>query len=260
MSGNSSIVNLRLKSLIDASGKTRKEIATNLKCDISTVTKHYSGDRDITTEYVIKYAKYFNVSADYLLGLSEADTDNKDVQFVCDYTGLNKQSVDWFHGQKRTADFLKKALGTESEYNGKIIELELSIIDSMIMLDNGSAFIKKLTGLTVDCLSTVGNIVMDKNRAIVELVTRGPSELYSSWLNSADERLEKYHMILFRAQNAVMDFLNEYCKEEIEEWNQTEGCLNKIDLYLKQSVDRADYDLDEIRKIGEEYGFYPKEE
>ena len=58
----------RFQKLIDNSGKTRPTIAKELGCDTSTITKHYNGDRGITTDYLIKYAKYFNVSADYLNG------------------------------------------------------------------------------------------------------------------------------------------------------------------------------------------------
>ena len=45
------ITTVRLRQLIENSGKTRKEIAEQLKCDTSTITKHYNGDRDITTDF-----------------------------------------------------------------------------------------------------------------------------------------------------------------------------------------------------------------
>lgn len=61
----------RLRDLIDNSGKLRQQIAKDLKCDASTITKHYNGDRGINADFIVKYAKYFNVSADYLLGLSK---------------------------------------------------------------------------------------------------------------------------------------------------------------------------------------------
>ena len=45
------ITTVRLRQLIENSGKTRKESAEQLKCDTSTITKHYNGDRDITTDF-----------------------------------------------------------------------------------------------------------------------------------------------------------------------------------------------------------------
>ena len=57
------------RALVDK--KTREEIAKGIGCDTSLVTKHYNGDRNITLEYAIKYAKFFDVSVDYLIGLTD---------------------------------------------------------------------------------------------------------------------------------------------------------------------------------------------
>ena len=81
----------RLKKLIDK--YTREEIATGIGCDTSLVTKHYNEDRTVTLEYLAKYCAFFHVSADYLLGLTEATTTNKDVQFIVDYTGLSEEAI-----------------------------------------------------------------------------------------------------------------------------------------------------------------------
>ena len=46
----------------------------------------------ISTLY--KLAKYFNVSADYLLGISPNPTTDKNKNAVCEYTGLSQDSID----------------------------------------------------------------------------------------------------------------------------------------------------------------------
>ena len=93
-------VNLqRFKKLIDDSGKSRQELAEIFGCDTSTITKHYNGDRGITTDYLIKYAEYFGVSADYLLGLSDVPTTNAEIQAICKYTGLSYAAVERLHTQ-----------------------------------------------------------------------------------------------------------------------------------------------------------------
>lgn len=84
----------RLRELIDQSGKTRQELADLLGCDNSTITKHYNGDRSVTTKYLIKYARHFGVSADYLLGLSDTKTSDTTLRSVCDYTGLSEEVVE----------------------------------------------------------------------------------------------------------------------------------------------------------------------
>lgn len=88
---------IRFRELVDKE-KSRESIAKKmteqgLNCNTSTITKHYNGDRTISTEYVIKYAKYFGVSTDYLLGLSDVATTNIEIKAICEYTGLSELSL-----------------------------------------------------------------------------------------------------------------------------------------------------------------------
>lgn len=59
------------KSLVD--NYTREAIAQGIGCDTSLVTKHYNGDRNITLVYAIKYARFFGVSLDCLVGIKKID-------------------------------------------------------------------------------------------------------------------------------------------------------------------------------------------
>ena len=74
MANNTSTPTKILKKLIDSSGKTRNQIASDLGCNVSIVSKHYSGVRQMNAEHIVMYARYFNVSADYLLGLAQEPT------------------------------------------------------------------------------------------------------------------------------------------------------------------------------------------
>ena len=87
------IVLSRLQSLMN-SKESRTAIAKDLGCDVSTITKHFNGDRAVTTEYLLKYAKYFNVSADYLLGLSDVSRPDVTITAICEYTGLDEKAVE----------------------------------------------------------------------------------------------------------------------------------------------------------------------
>lgn len=87
----------RFKQLVTQSKKPREAIANAIGCDTSTITKHFNGDRNISTEYIIKYAKYFNVSSDFLLGLTDTPVTDKDKQYISDYTGLQDFIIDKLH-------------------------------------------------------------------------------------------------------------------------------------------------------------------
>ena len=106
----------RFRALVDRE-KTRDGIAKKmteqgLGCKISTINKHYNGDRKISTEYVIKYAKYFGVSTDYLLGLS-------DVPVIADDKALEHLS-DMLQEEKNVTRDCLSALTCINELTAKI--------------------------------------------------------------------------------------------------------------------------------------------
>lgn len=58
-----------LKSLIDSRGKYAKEVADELGMTHATLSRYLNGVRNPEMSYVIKIAKTFGVSIDWLLGL-----------------------------------------------------------------------------------------------------------------------------------------------------------------------------------------------
>lgn len=65
---------VRIRNLREDSDKTQKEIAEYLFCDQSLYSKYERGLRDVPVAVIIKLAKLYNTSTDYILGL----TDNKE--------------------------------------------------------------------------------------------------------------------------------------------------------------------------------------
>lgn len=84
----------RLTKLRENTGKKRQEVADELKISRASLEYYEKGKRKPDIEVLVKIAEYYEVSTDYLLGLSIAPTTNKDIQFICDYTGLEKESID----------------------------------------------------------------------------------------------------------------------------------------------------------------------
>lgn len=65
-----SIFRERLKLLKEICGKTQAEIASELEITPQTLSYYFNG-REPNYDMLIKLAKYFNVSTDYLLGVSD---------------------------------------------------------------------------------------------------------------------------------------------------------------------------------------------
>ena len=83
----------RIETALAVSNKKQKDLAEYLDITPNTVSYFCSGKRTPNTEQLIKMSKYFGISADYLLGISDTMTVSKDVRTICAVTGLTEQAV-----------------------------------------------------------------------------------------------------------------------------------------------------------------------
>lgn len=61
----------RIRDLREDHDLTQKEMAKNLNCSQQVYSNYELGQRDIPTDILIKLAKFYKVSTDYILGLSD---------------------------------------------------------------------------------------------------------------------------------------------------------------------------------------------
>lgn len=86
-----SAIGERIKELRISKKLTQAELAQVLNIKRETVARWENGTRDLKTDVIISLAKYFNVSADYLLGISEYKTsETANVGYI---TGLSAVSI-----------------------------------------------------------------------------------------------------------------------------------------------------------------------
>ncbi len=69
---------LRIRQLREVRGLTQAEVADELMCDQSLYSKYERNVRSLPLESAVRLAKYYGVSLDYLVGLTEMkeNTDN----------------------------------------------------------------------------------------------------------------------------------------------------------------------------------------
>lgn len=70
--GGAVLFNARLKELRVYKGLTQKELAQSLNLTQSTIAYYENGKKLPTVETILSLAKFFNVSTDFLLGLSNS--------------------------------------------------------------------------------------------------------------------------------------------------------------------------------------------
>lgn len=85
--------------------KKRQEVAYDVGISRASLEYYEKGKRKPDIEILAKFADYFGVSADYLLGRTDVKTVDKDLQFVCDYTGLDEESIENLQEYKNSLMF-----------------------------------------------------------------------------------------------------------------------------------------------------------
>lgn len=90
---------LRLKNLMDDT-TTQQQLADVLNITRQTVSLYLNGSSLPPIEKLVEIANYFNVSTDYLLGLSDVKTPQIDIRAICEYTGLSESAINILRTEK----------------------------------------------------------------------------------------------------------------------------------------------------------------
>lgn len=95
MNGNESNgkIGVIIGQLREANSETQQALADSLGVKRETVNQWENGTRQIKASAIIGIAEHFNVSSDYLLGLTDEPTTNPDMRAMCEYTGLSEDSL-----------------------------------------------------------------------------------------------------------------------------------------------------------------------
>ena len=79
----------RINAVLAEKDIKQKDLAKAIGVTDNTISYFVSGKRTPNTEQIVGIAKFLDVSADYLLGLSLNMTTDIELQAVCDYIGLS---------------------------------------------------------------------------------------------------------------------------------------------------------------------------
>ena len=83
------------------------EVAKATGVYASTITDLENDDtvRSVGYDKIATLARHYGVSADYLLGLSPNPTTDKDVDAICNYTGLSDTAIENLNAFRANSDF-----------------------------------------------------------------------------------------------------------------------------------------------------------
>lgn len=84
----------RIKELREERGESQADLAAALNLSQrATIEQWEKGTRFIKAAQLAEIARHFNVSADYLLSLSDVQTQDTELRAVCEYTGLSENTI-----------------------------------------------------------------------------------------------------------------------------------------------------------------------
>lgn len=208
----------RIGDLIKCSGKTAKEIAKEITeqgfVTISSATlsdlTNTNKEKGFDYKYFVALARYFNVSADYLLCLTEEKTNNKDIRGVCDYTGLREETVDYLHSlftDEIERECLVQCFGdipTSEAYNFYYRFIDLIIKNSECRLGDLSIAFK------------------DYKKQCDEIIKTGTNDYY--WNASSKREEEKEHIDIAEFKlNKLINLICDDLGKEVFAESETEA-------------------------------------
>ncbi|MEE1064978.1 MAG: helix-turn-helix domain-containing protein [Acutalibacteraceae bacterium] len=83
----------RYTKLRESKNLSIAQLSKEINCNQKTISFYENGTREMPRTVLLKYSEFFNVSVDYLLGLSNVKTFNSTIKGVSDFTGLSEDAV-----------------------------------------------------------------------------------------------------------------------------------------------------------------------
>ena len=204
----------RLKQLREKTGLNQKECAEKLNISRGSISFYENGERLPDIETIYNMSKYFDVSADYLVGLTDSETTNTKIRYICEYLNLSKETLSSLHSSAHynsddviLADpFLRISIDGEKpiyeKYHNYIVELQNKFLFSIAY--------KKLLSSTAFSL-TVGEIAFSLSYASEEDLNRIASDddTFNKIVNIENEyKYSKYQA--FEAQTEINEFITSH--------------------------------------------------
>ena len=87
----------RIKILLERDHVSQRYLADYIGITAQSVNFYVNGVTVPDIDALIKMAQFFNVSTDYLLGLSDVQTASVEEQAIFEYTGLSEESIKALH-------------------------------------------------------------------------------------------------------------------------------------------------------------------
>lgn len=83
----------RYTKLRESKNLSIAQLSKEINCNQKTISFYENGTREMPRTVLLKYSEFFDVSVDYLLGLTNVKTFNSTIRDVNSYTGLSDRAI-----------------------------------------------------------------------------------------------------------------------------------------------------------------------
>ena len=196
-----------IRKLMDERAVTQDVLAKAIGKTRQTVSQYANGISEPSYEALIKIANFFNVSVDYLLGITDISSQNQSIRSTAEFTGLSQKAV-------------------EEIIEAKNSVWAVDLIPLNWLLSNG--------------FFSLGGPLGNMNRMAANTVKL--ARFHDKWNNlSKDEAIKQANevtkvrddidLMKFKADNAFRKLLDQYCycleDSNSEEYKQVVGIMSR---------------------------------
>lgn len=128
----------RLRELHKDAGTTQQKIADAVGVTKSSIGLYETGDSVPDAKTIYKLSKYYEVSTDYLLCLSDVKTTETDLRAVCEYSGLSDETVSTLHNELDRGSSLLQIFINTFVNSVDCFLFEVSLLELLTLCDKAS--------------------------------------------------------------------------------------------------------------------------
>lgn len=216
----------RIRLLREERKLTQNELAKDLDVGRETIARWETGDRDIKTDATIKLAKYFNVTSDYLLGITDhRAAENANIGEV---TGLTEENIKNLSNIKTLSEI--EFLDIKSEYEKLKNEEILRITNDLLFNLYKDNILEELETINMFAKMAREDYEIMRDAELRKKIKRGSLSFTVYAAVSQLQAMETLNEVKIKIDKIISKICGyDLMKQEIDSSVLLEGIINEVE-------------------------------